>query len=52
MIAVGLKALALVLPWLALLILAILAFRSRIGRRVRSWWAGATGERYGDGEVS
>ncbi|MDQ3080079.1 MAG: hypothetical protein M3R03_08800 [Pseudomonadota bacterium] len=52
MIAVALKALALVLPWLALLILAILAFRSRLGRRVRSWWAGAKGEHYGNEDPS
>lgn len=48
MIAVGLKALALVVPWLALLILGIFAFRSRLGRRLRSWWAGSSGERYGE----
>ena len=49
MIAVGLKALALILPWLALLLLGVLAYRSRLGRRVRSWWAGpATETRYGD----
>ncbi|MDQ3078220.1 MAG: hypothetical protein M3Q83_05185 [Pseudomonadota bacterium] len=48
MIAVGLKALALVLPWLALLILGILAFRSRLGRRLRSWWAGPAADRYAD----
>lgn len=49
MIAVGLKALALILPWLALLVLAILAYRSRLGRRLRSWWTGTAIEpRYGD----
>ena len=53
MVAVGLKGLALVLPWLALLVLAILAFRSRLGRRLRSWWAGPAGElRYGDDQPS
>jgi len=49
MVAVALKALALVLPWLALLVIGILAFRSRPGRRLRSWWAGpADVPRYGD----
>ena len=49
MVAFGLKALALVLPWLALLVLGILAFRSRVGLRLRSWWAGpADVSRYGD----
>lgn len=35
-----LKGLAVLLPWLALLLLAIVAFRSRAGRKVRSWWIG------------
>jgi len=40
MVSFGLKALALVLPWLLLLGLIILAFRSRLGRGVRNWWKG------------
>lgn len=35
-----LKGLALVLPWLALLLVIILAFRSRWGRKIRQWWSG------------
>ena len=35
-----LKGLAVLLPWLLLLLLAVLAFRSRAGRKVRSWWVG------------
>lgn len=53
MVSVGLKGLALLLPWLALLMLAILAFRSRLGRRLRSWWAGTEDDpRYGDDQPS
>lgn len=40
MVSFGLKALAVALPWLLLVLLAILAFRSRLGRRVRNWWVG------------
>lgn len=40
MVSFGLKALALVLPWLLLLGLIILAFRSRLGRGVLNWWKG------------
>ena len=35
-----LKGLAVVLPWLVLLLVIVLGFRSRWGRRVRDWWAG------------
>jgi len=38
MVGFGLKALAVALPWLALLLLAVLAFRSRLGRAARRWW--------------
>lgn len=41
MISFGLKALAVALPWLLLILLAVLAFRSRLGVRVRRWWTGA-----------
>lgn len=40
MVSVGLKFLAVVLPWLLLLLLIILGFRSQPGRRVRDWWRG------------
>ena len=53
MVSFGLKALALVLPWLALLLLVVLAFRSRFARRLRLWWAGPAGEgRYGEEQPS
>ena len=53
MVSFGLKALALLLPWLALLLLVLLAFRSRFGRRLRSWWAGTTQDpRYADDQPS
>jgi hypothetical protein len=35
-----LKGLAILLPWLALLLVIVLAFRSRWGRRIRQWWGG------------
>ena len=35
-----LKGLAVLMPWLALLLVIILAFRSRWGRKFRRWWAG------------
>jgi len=35
-----LKGIAVLLPWLALLLVAILGFRSRFGRKVRKWWTG------------
>lgn len=44
MISIGLKALAIALPWLLLALLAVLAFRSRAGQRVRQWWKGMTPE--------
>lgn len=44
MIGLALKALAVALPWLVLLGLAILAFRSRPGRKLRRWWTGPTEE--------
>jgi hypothetical protein len=44
MISVALKALAIALPWLVLLGLAILAFRSRLGLKLRRWWAGPADE--------
>jgi uncharacterized protein DUF4349 len=36
-----LKGLAVVLPWLLLLLLIVLGFRSRPGRKVRNWWRGS-----------
>jgi hypothetical protein len=33
-----LKGLAVILPWLALILLGVILFRSRIGRAVRRWW--------------
>lgn len=33
-----LKGLAIILPWLALLLIIVLAFRSRWGRKLRAWW--------------
>lgn len=44
MVSVGLKALAIALPWLFLILLGVLAFRSRAGLRVRRWWTGADRE--------
>ena len=44
MVSFGLKALAVALPWLLLVLLAILAFRSRVGLRVRRWWTGSAAE--------
>ena len=44
MVSFGLKALAIALPWLLLVLLGILAFRSRLGRRVRRWWTGQSPE--------
>lgn len=44
MISIGLKALAVALPWLLLVLLGILAFRSRLGLRVRRWWTGESPE--------
>ena len=38
LVGVVLKGLAIILPWLALLLLVVLAFRSRWGRKVRAWW--------------
>lgn len=35
-----LKGLAVVLPWLVLLLTIVLAFRSRWGRKLRDWWSG------------
>ena len=40
MVGFALKALAVALPWLLLLGLAILAVRSRLGLGLRRWWAG------------
>jgi len=52
MISVALKVLAVALPWLVLLGLAILAFRSRPGRSLRRWWTGTTDEpRYGHDNI-
>jgi hypothetical protein len=36
-----LKGLAVVLPWLALLLVIVLGFRSRWGRKARAWWTRA-----------
>jgi hypothetical protein len=44
MVSVGLKFLAIVLPWLLLVLLVILGFRSRPGRRLRDWWKGESPE--------
>ena len=44
MVSFGLKALAMLLPWLLLLGLIILAFRSRLGRGIRYWWKGQSSE--------
>jgi hypothetical protein len=40
MVGFALKAVAVALPWLLLLLLGLLAFRSRTGHRVRRWWRG------------
>jgi len=40
MVSFLLKGLAVVLPWLVLLLLIILGFRSQPGRKVRDWWRG------------
>ena len=40
MVGVALKALAVALPWLLLLGLAIVAVRSRLGLGLRRWWGG------------
>ena len=40
LVSFALKGLAVLLPWLILLLLIVFAFRSRLGRRIRSWWAG------------
>jgi len=42
MVSIGLKALAVILPWLLLVLLLVLAFRSRLGQGVRNWWNGRT----------
>jgi hypothetical protein len=42
MVGVGLKVLAVILPWVVLILLVIVALRSRGGRAVRRWWARAT----------
>ena len=39
-----LKAVAVALPWLALILLGILAFRSRGGRAIRRWWSSGRDE--------
>lgn len=44
MVSFVLKGLAVILPWLVLVLLGILAFRSRMGRKVRSWWTGEGSE--------
>ena len=44
MVGFALKALAVALPWLLLLGLAIVAVRSRLGLGLRRWWAGRTGD--------
>lgn len=43
-----LKGLALLLPWVLLLFLIVLAFRSRFGRRIRRWWDGANPDVQGE----
>ncbi|HXG82195.1 MAG TPA: DUF4349 domain-containing protein [Sphingomicrobium sp.] len=40
LVSFALKGLAVILPWLVLVLLVVLAFRSRLGRKVRNWWAG------------
>lgn len=45
MVGGGLKLLAVILPWVLLILLAILVFRSALGRSVRRWWAGEAKER-------
>ena len=42
MVSFALKALAVALPWLLLLGLAIVAVRSRLGLGLRRWWTGRT----------
>lgn len=44
MVSFGLKALAVALPWLFLVLLGVLASRSRLGLKVRHWWTGRTAE--------
>lgn len=39
-----LKGLAVLLPWLAVLLLVILGYRSRWGRKLRNWWGGPANE--------
>jgi hypothetical protein len=39
-----LKGLAVVLPWLALVLMGVLLFRSRVGRGVRRWWSDTQAE--------
>lgn len=39
MVGFALKGLAVLLPWLILLLLVVLGFRSRLGRRLRDWWS-------------
>ena len=42
MVGFALKALAVALPWLLLLGLFVLAWRSALGRAIKRWWIGAT----------
>lgn len=44
MVSVGLKGLAILLPWLILLLAGVLAWRSRTGRALRRWWTGHADE--------
>ena len=44
-----LKGLAVVLPWLALILLGVILFRSRIGRAVRRWWDSGRADRTTEG---
>jgi hypothetical protein len=41
MVGVGLKALAVILPWAVLILLVILLLRSRGGQAIRRWWTKA-----------
>lgn len=50
MIGFALKALAVALPWLVLLSLALFALRSRPGRQVRHWFTGFNNETGQDGD--
>jgi hypothetical protein len=40
MVGFLLKGLAVLLPWLMVLVLIVLGFRSKWGRKVRNWWSG------------